>query len=191
MNAILRASFIPIRQAEPPEGRAGYPLFQSSGAALAFVTGDEVFEFSWNSFPSGMRRPSAILSAFIDAYALTAGKNLYITVGSQTPGQGFQRFVIPGGTDPGYIIITAPGGTPICISTDAGAAGQVAVILYNYNAFNTGTQAVVPGGSGASGSPSGSTSSPATSSSGTGSSTGGGGTSSPLQTAGGGGVPTV
>ncbi len=152
----LFASYFRIRQPEPPEGRSAFPLSTAGNQAITFVTGDEVFSFSSLNLQP---HPSGILSAWIDASKLTVGKNLYINTGLQT-------FTVAGGDAGGYVIITAQMPLAITVTADAGTAGAVGLILYNYNVFNTGTTVTAlassgtPGGTpgGASGGTSGGTS---------------------------------
>lgn len=142
----LFANAIKLRQPEPPEGRTMYPLGQASGGGdgLTFATGAEVFQFNSEQV-QGPQRPSAIMGMWVDATALTAGKNLTIKTGSQV-------FVFAGGNQ-GYIPITAQKGPiVITVSTNAGM-GTVFVILYNYNPLFTGAPGIaVPAGGSSGGS---------------------------------------
>jgi hypothetical protein len=141
----LFANAIKLRQAEPPEGRAMYPLGQSSGGGdgLDFVAGTEIFQFSSEQIP-GPQRPSSILGMWVDATNLTAGKNLTIKTAWQT-------FVIAGGNQ-AYIPITVQKGPFSLTVSSGGGQGVVIVILYNYNPLFTGAPGIAGAGGGAGGS---------------------------------------
>lgn len=153
MTVLLSGVGIPIRQNDPPEGRYSYPLSLPAagggGGPITFTTGNEVFTLDTNSFPDRVK-PSAILSMWVDASNVPAGKNLFIQIGAQL-------FTIAGGTPGGYLIVT-PGQNPVEISiTTNGGAGPytIAVILYNYNVFFTGQGGGnAPIGAGSGGTPS-------------------------------------
>lgn len=145
-----------MRQPEPPEGRAAFPLGSGNGGGdgLDFAVGTEVFQFNTNQIP-GPQRPSGIQGMWVDASSLTVGKNLTITTPTQT-------FVFAGGNQ-GYIPITV--GVPLTLKiTSNGGTGTVFIILYNYNPLFTGSVSTAPvtpagggtGGSGTSGSGGGS-----------------------------------
>ncbi|HXT74617.1 MAG TPA: hypothetical protein VN785_12260 [Candidatus Angelobacter sp.] len=136
MPTNLFASFLKLRQPEPPEGRAMFPLGSGNGGGdgMNFAVGTEVFQFNTNQVPGG-QRPSAILGMWVDARNLTAGKNLIITTPTQT-------FVFAGGNQ-GYVPITAPMPLNITITTNGGT-GTVFMILYNYNPLFTGSVATAP-----------------------------------------------
>jgi uncharacterized membrane protein YgcG len=146
---VLTAGVVAIRQGEPPEGRKAFPI-----SGINFFTGNEVF--TWSSRSLGAGEPSHIISAFVDASALTAGKTLTININN-----GQQILVIAGPTaaglpSQGYVIITAQMPFSMSITTNNGAAAAIIMTLYNYNALFTGaSQQTAPvgaaGGSGGTG----------------------------------------
>ncbi len=140
-----------LRQPEPPEGRKAFPL-----DVVDFTADGQEFDFN-STAKMGPTQPSGILSMWVDASALTAAKNVYLQTSLQT-------FTIAGGTQ-GYIILTSQMPFNLKITADAGLRGNLNIILYNYNVFNTGTTVTAPvqvpgggsgnsgGGTGASGNP--------------------------------------
>lgn len=126
-----------------------YDLGQSSGGGdgITFAIGNEVFTWNSNSVPSSVK-PRRIISLWIDATGLTAGKNLIVQAGRQT-------FVVPGGTSQGFSIFAGNPPFNVQISTNGGT-GTVHVIAYDYNVLFTGTSSgggsvVQASGSGSSG----------------------------------------
>lgn len=135
---ILTSAAVAIPHKEPPEGRKAFPL-----TGINFVTGAEVF--TWSSASLGAGQPSYIISAWVDATNIVAGK--FLTLTFNPTGQVFQ---IAGGSQ-GYIVITVQSPVNLVITTNNGAAAACIVILYNYNALFTGAPAGAPIGSGSGG----------------------------------------
>lgn len=130
--------FVPIPQPEPREGRAAIPVTEANGAPLNFVTGSEVFQWTSNSMQAQGRRPSGILSAWLDATGLTAGKNLIVS-------NGTIQVEIAGGSQ-SYVLLPTPLPGTVTISTNGGT-GTVTVVLFNFNVNALGSY-VVAGSSG-------------------------------------------
>lgn len=130
--------FVPIPQPEPREGRAAIPVTEANGAPLNFATGSEVFQWTSNSMQAQGRRPSGILSAWLDATGLTAGKNLIVS-------NGTIQVEIAGGSQ-SYVLLPTPLPGTVTISTNGGT-GVVTVVLFNFNVNALGSY-VVAGSSG-------------------------------------------
>lgn len=144
---ILTSSANGIPHGEPPEGRKFFPL-----QGIAFVTGAEVF--TWSSASLGAGQPSHIVSAWVDASNIAAGKLLTLNFNN-----GQQIISVAGGSQ-GYIVITTQSPVNLTITTNNGAAANCIVILYNYNSLYTGVFGgggnAAGGGGGSSGSGGGS-----------------------------------
>lgn len=153
MATNLNAGRIGLRQAEPPEGRDGFVLGPAFGGGdgLNFATGAEVFSFNSSSI-QGPIKPSAIMSMWIDASALGTATPNTAVLKIVTP---TQTFIVQGGTQ-GYLICTSQVPFTLQISCSGAAnTGTVKMILYNYNALNTGNFATGAGvGAGGTSSPS-------------------------------------
>lgn len=111
------------------------------GDGMDFATGNEVFTWSSESVPSGVK-PKRIISLWVDASGLTAGKNLII----KTP---TQQIVVAGGQQT-YVVATLNAPFTMQVSTNAGT-GTVNVTAYDYNALYTGTSTASTAGTGTSG----------------------------------------
>lgn len=136
------------------------------GDGMDFAIGTEVFEWNSDSVPSGVK-PKRIITLWIDATNLTAGKNLIVK--SKT-----QQVVIPGGQQD-YVVFTVSAPFTITISTNGGT-GVVNVTAYDFNAIYTGTSSGSTAGASSGGGSGG---------------TGGGGYSGGTNYGGGGGGKTV
>lgn len=148
MSITTFATAILLRQAEPPEGRAKYPMGQGSGGGdgFAFATGNEIYGFNTEQI-QGPQKPSGIFGIWGDATGITAGKNIYVQIGTQ-------KFVFQGGaTGQGYIPVNAVVPANVKITADAGAVGTFYCELYNFNPLfsgvNSGGGISVSGGGGA------------------------------------------
>lgn len=122
-----------------------FPLGQGNGGGdgLDFVAGTEIFQFNSNQIQS-VKKPSGIYGAWIDATALTSGKNLIL----KTP---YQTVVVAGGSQQ-YVIFTSPMPFQLTVTTNGGT-GVVNIVLYNFNPLFTaaGGAGAPIGGSGSGG----------------------------------------
>lgn len=142
----LFTSPVGLSQVDPPaKERIAMNLASNSGGSagddgqINFATGAEVFTFDSNSI-RGNQKPRAIVSAWIDATNLAAGKTLTIQCSN---GQKLvlQNTTAAAGQGPqGYYILPLQSPFKITISTNNGAALTVVIILYNYNVAFTGFQ---------------------------------------------------
>ena len=126
-----------------------FPLGVSNGGVdgMDFATGAEVFQFNTNNVV-GQQKPKVIYSAWVDATAVTAGKNIQL----KTP---FQNIVVTGGTQQ-FVIILAPAPFWIIVTSPGGGTGQVYINLYYFNPLFAGgpggrASSPISGGSGAGG----------------------------------------
>lgn len=132
----VTGTMIPVRQPEPPEGRAAIPVVKSDGSPLKFTTGAEIFSFSSDSIRGGGVRPSGILSVWIDATGL-AGANAFLLVDN-----GLQVVQVPVG-DQGFTLFTCPMPVNVKIyGVNITAGGVAVVVLYNYNIYASGSFSV-------------------------------------------------
>lgn len=143
---ILFASITRFRDDPRSAPKTQYVLGASSGGGdgMNFAAGTEVFQWGSEAVPYGLK-PRRIISLWIDASALTAGKNLTIT----TP---TQKIVVAGGTQT-YAIATLNAPFTMSISTNGGT-GIVNVTAYDYNVLYTGLSSGVtssPGSAGTTG----------------------------------------
>lgn len=127
---ILFASITRFRDAKGALPKTQYVLGTGSGGGdgMDFATGNEIFQWGSESVPSGVK-PRRIITLWIDASNLTAGKNLIVS----TP---IQQIVVPGGTQT-YAIATLNAPFTMKISTNGGT-GLVNVTAYDYNVLYTG-----------------------------------------------------
>lgn len=108
-----------------------YALGQSNGGGdgATFATGNEIFVWNSEAVRGGIRS-KRIISVWIDASALTNGKNLIVKSGNQ-------QLVIAGGTPGGYFVFALNVPFTVTISTNGGT-GTIYFIAYDYNALYTG-----------------------------------------------------
>lgn len=119
----LSAQMVGLTQAEPAEGRKAIPI---NGAT--FVSGVEVFGF--NSSNLAPAPPTSIVSMWVDATLIAPAVSVIINT-------GLQNIVVQGGTQK-YIILTCQNPLQLTISLSGVGAGNVPIILYNYNVEFTG-----------------------------------------------------
>lgn len=125
----LTAQMLGLTQAEPAEGRKAIPI---NGAT--FVTGAEVFGV--NSSNLAPAPPTSIVSMWVDATLIAPAVSVIINT-------GLQNIVVQGGTQK-YIIITCQNPINLTISLSGVGAGNVPIILYNYNVEFTGVLVGTP-----------------------------------------------
>jgi uncharacterized membrane protein YgcG len=127
---ILFASITRFRDDPRAAPKTQYVLGTGNGGGdgMDFAAGTEVFQWSSEAVPYGLK-PRRIISLWIDASALTAGKNLII----KTP---TQQIVVAGGQQT-YAIATLNAPFTMSISTNGGT-GTVNVTAYDYNVLYTG-----------------------------------------------------
>lgn len=127
---ILFASITRFRDAFRAVPKTQYVLGTGNGGGdgMDFVAGTEVFQWNSESIPYGLK-PRRIISLWIDASGLTAGKNLIIKTPTQT-------IVVAGGQQT-YAIATLNAPFTMSISTNGGT-GTVNVTAYDYNVLYTG-----------------------------------------------------
>lgn len=125
----LSAQMVGLTQAEPTEGRKAIPL-----TAVTFVTGAELFGF--NSGNLAPAPPTSIVSMWVDATLIAPAVSVIINT-------GLQNIVVQGGTQK-YIILTCQNPLAATISLSGVGAGNVPIILYNYNVEFTGVFTTKP-----------------------------------------------
>ncbi len=140
--SILFASINRFRDAPGVSVKAQYVLGTGPGGGdgMNFATGAEVFQWNSETVPYGLK-PRRIVSLWVDASQLTAGKNLTIVTPAQT-------IVVAGGSQ-GYMIATLNAPFTMIVKTNAGT-GVVQITAYDFNALFAGTaSAGAPVGGGA------------------------------------------
>lgn len=120
----------------PPKTQYVLGTGQGGGDGMNFATGTENFQWNSEAIPFGYK-PRRIISLWIDASNLTAGKNLIV----QTP---TQKVVVAGGNQT-YATLTLNAPFTMSVTTNGGT-GTVEITAYDYNVLYTG----LPAGSGAS-----------------------------------------
>lgn len=123
----------------PPKTQYVLGTGPGGGDGMDFATGSEIFSWSSESVPSSVK-PRRIITLWIDASNLTAGKNLIIITGPQA-------IVVPAGTQT-YAIATLNVPFTMRVSTNGGT-GTVSITAYDYNVLYTGATYVPAGSSGA------------------------------------------
>lgn len=120
----LQVTMLGLVQDEPPEGRKAIPV-----NGIIFATGAE--QFSINTQSIAPAPPKSIMSLWVDATNIAPGLSVNINT-------GLQNIVVQGGTQK-YLTITCQTPTVFVVSLTGGAgAGNVGLILYNYNVEFTG-----------------------------------------------------
>jgi hypothetical protein len=129
MDAILNANVVLMNsQKEPPEGRMGLAV-----NPMTFTDGSERFSFTTESLP-GHRKPSGILTMWVDATQIEQGKNVLIKTDIVT-------IPVPGGRS-GYIPVTSRTPFEMEVYSDDAATGTIVVRLFNFEVVSGESQTI-------------------------------------------------
>lgn len=132
----LTGSMIGLKETkEPKEGRQAINLLSpSTNAPMSFSAANEVYQFSSESIRSPQKL-SQILTLWIDASQVPAGKNIYVNSGSQ-------KLQITGGSQ-GYYAVSVAMPANFIINSDNNTVGTLGMIAYNYEVVPGQSQTVV------------------------------------------------